>query len=30
VCMAVVAVAGFLVRPFWCYDAREAERQQAG
>jgi MFS family permease len=25
VCMAVVAVAGFLVRPFWRYDAREVE-----
>jgi MFS family permease len=27
VCMVVVAVAGFLVRPFWRYDARETERQ---
>jgi len=27
VCMVVVAVAGFLVRPFWHYDARETEQQ---
>jgi MFS family permease len=30
VCMIVVASAGFLVRPFWRYDAREAEQQLTG
>jgi MFS family permease len=29
-CMAVVAIAGFLVRPFWRYDTRTAHPVEAG